>query len=460
MVTRFEGYSHEQLWHMIAALDPGTVAARATQLTAAATTIKEIGEALKRHEVRGWQGEAAQAFHDWAGRAGNATLRLSEYSATSGDWLSRAGQVMYETRGEAGVPPYDPPTAAALTANIEAARAAHNDPDAQRIAHESRTKLTTAHERAIDGLRKLAEAYEQSTTQLNKAEFPTFPPVPESFVPTGYAADQQDASRSEGPTGGAITSRDSKYAAHSALGGAPSSDPGWMSGRQPPADTMLPPSDGAGKHRAVGLGLDDVGTLQDKSLVPPASLQLDAVPVDSGGGIIPGSAIHASTLPPIGGGSAGVFPGLSAPGGKAGDTPSRDTGIVGGRPVATGDPSAGIPRGTVIGSEAMQAGGRGMGGMMGGGIHEGPSGSAPGRRLAMEPGGVVGGRQPGADDRPFTQGGSGLVRGNPGAMGHGGAGANTPGRRQGTQGGERPDYLAEDAETWQGIRRVVPPVID
>ncbi|MGW1933856.1 hypothetical protein ACWCPG_31875, partial [Streptomyces sp. NPDC001919] len=55
----------------------------------------------------------------------------------------------------------------------------------------------------------------------------------------------------------------------------------------------------------------------------------------------------------------------------------------------------------------------------------------------------------GGTARPFTPGGSGLVRG----------GSTQPGEREETK-GERPDYLVEDEETWQQGRRVAPPVID
>jgi hypothetical protein len=113
------------------------------------------------------------------------------------------------------------------------------------------------------------------------------------------------------------------------------------------------------------------------------------------------------------------------------------------------------------------------GGAMGG---VGQSGISGGRRLASETGGVVGGRpQQGGQNsaRPFTPGGSGLVRGTNANAG-GGAHAGQAGRagaipaasscanpRRDERNGERPDYLSEDEETWQqGGRRVVPPVID
>jgi hypothetical protein len=86
----------------------------------------------------------------------------------------------------------------------------------------------------------------------------------------------------------------------------------------------------------------------------------------------------------------------------------------------------------------------------------------------------VGGRpqQSGAAGaRPFTPGGSGLVRNAPddgsargGQAARGGAippNTHTGGRHSDREDAERPDYLTEDEETWQqGSRRIVPPVVD
>ncbi|MCZ0979799.1 hypothetical protein O1L60_14290 [Streptomyces diastatochromogenes] len=142
-------------------------------------------------------------------------------------------------------------------------------------------------------------------------------------------------------------------------------------------------------------------------------------------------------------------------------------GISGGRqvPSTMGRPQTGIPRSTVIGNEPTgqngqnrtgmgrgMGGAHGMGGSMGGA--SGQNGITGGCRLAGETGGVVGGKAQRAGaaggGKPFTAGGSGLVRGN----------AAKPGERE-ERNGERPDYLVEDEETWQqGNRRVAPPVVD
>ncbi|MFD5423295.1 hypothetical protein ACFWJT_35430 [Streptomyces sp. NPDC127069] len=471
--TDFEGYSHEQLLAMIASLDPETVKTRATQLADAAIALNEIGDSLKRHEVKGWEGDAADAFQEWVSRAGSATLTLGKYSDTGSQWMQHVAQTMVEV--QANTPKYDKGAAE----NLEAARKYHNDPDAQQVGQTANAKLTADHEQAVQQLTKLAQSYDWSATQLSSAEAPTFPPPPGVFAP----ADRYGNTYIDRPGGG--TSPDGSagnpaYAA-SGSGGGVSRQPDGAVGVLPQSDSSLPPTIGpAPVHpsvtpdRGVDVDLDHVATLPERIL--PSSPGLPVGPGPNGPvGNSPSGPIPPLTFPPVsgppslGGGPLPIKQPSVGIGGKVGGIPvppPRDTGIVGGRPISTGGPSAGISRGTVIGGEGPHAGGRGMPGMMGGGLG-GPQGahggSTAGRRLATEPGGVAGGRQAAAGRQPFTQGGSGLVRngsGAGGAMGHGGAGAHAPSSRRGGQRGDRPDYLAEDEETWQGGRRVVPPVID
>ncbi|MEU3772663.1 hypothetical protein AB0F11_05505 [Streptomyces sp. NPDC032472] len=479
MATNFEGFTHQQLLAMVASLDPETVKSRSTLLTEAAKTINEIGSALKKHKVEGWEGEAAHDFEDWTSRTGSATLLLGKYSAAAGKWMGEAAQTMVEVK--ANIPAYD----SSAAENYEAARKYHNDPDAQKLASESHAKLTGDHQKAIDALTKLAGSYEQSNTQIANAEIPTFPPPPGPFQPTGgYAGGSDYVSRDGG--GGASGSGGATYAPSTPRGTGPSSEPSGVPGHRP--DVTLPPTTGPAPvpvlpDHNVDVDLDHVGTLPDRTVPPVTNMPNIPGPGPSGPGpVAPMPPIGLPSLPgPTlpGGGPVSKLPPLTGPGGKfGGPTPPlpRDTGIIGGRQVTTGGPTPGLPRSTVIGTEGVQ-GGRGMGG---GGMHPGvsgphaggPGGSAAGRRLAMEPGGVIGGRQPGAVGRPvaggqpFTQGGSGLVRNTPasgagrGTMGPAGAGVNTPGNRHDQRTGDRPDYLSEDEETWQSSGRVVPPVID
>ncbi|WP_329313634.1 hypothetical protein OG723_15500 [Streptomyces sp. NBC_01278] len=482
MATNFEGYTHQQLLAMIASINPETVKTRGTDLAEAAEAIKAIGESLKKHRVKGWEGEAATAFEDWVSRTGNATLRLGEYSAAGGKWMTEAAQTMVEVKKN--MPAYDTDAAA----NLKAAHDFHHDPDAQKMGQEASSKLSGDHQKAVDALTKLAGSYDMSTTQMAKTEIPTFPPPPEDFLPPSSVGGESYIARNGGGTNGASGSGASSYTPSAPRGGG-STEQGGVSSHQP--DTSLPPTTGPTPvpglpDRDASVDLDHVATLPDKTLPPVTGLPNVPTPgpgPSGGPGLGPVAPISLppfGTPIPTGGGPGGKFqvttPPLSKAGGTGGLMP-RETGIMGGRPVTTNGPSAGIPRGTVIGQEGgQQAAGRGMGGGMhpggGSGPHGGQSGSGMGRRLAMEPGGVVGGRQSGAIGRPttggqpFTQGGSGLVRNGSGAgsargaMGHAGAGVHTPGNRRDQQGGERPDYLAEDEETWQSNDRVVPPVID
>ncbi|MEU6399003.1 WXG100 family type VII secretion target [Streptomyces cinnamoneus] len=482
-MSGFESYTHAQLYAMIAALDDEVVSAQGTQLTEAAKTIKEIGTNLKNHKVKGWEGEAAEAFQNWVNQAGNATLVLADYSEAGGKYLTQTAQVMREVKpknGTGDMPKYSASAEASLKEDLATSREYHNDPDAVQLGQQAWSKLSGDHARAVDAMNKLSGSYEQSSTQMDKATIPTFPPPPPVFVPQDYSTDME-RDRSGGGSGSVGSPEGASYPSSGTRGGS-IGETGSVSGPQPRPDTPVTsvpvPST---PDREVGVDLDTVGTLPPPT-TPPVTTTPGLPPTTGPVGPTPGPFVPPVTVPPVGGlkgpGPFGTPPGLGPypgtsgpgiPGGKVIGTPGlppRDAGITGGRPVTSTGPSSGIPRGTVIG-EGSQAG-RPMGGGLGhgaGGHYGGSQGGVPaGRRLASEPGGVMGGRQAGAVGRPiaagqpFTQGGSGLVRNGAGPVGH--AGTQTPSRRRDGQGSERPDYLTEDEETWQGTRRVAPPVID
>ncbi|MFJ9937092.1 WXG100 family type VII secretion target [Streptomyces virginiae] len=482
-MSGFESYTHAQLYAMIAALDDEVVSAQGTQLTEAAKTIKEIGTNLKNHKVKGWEGEAAEAFQNWVNQAGNATLVLADYSEAGGKYLTQTAQVMREVKpknGTGDMPKYSASAEASLKEDLATSREYHNDPDAVQLGQQAWSKLSGDHARAVDAMNKLSGSYEQSSTQMDKATIPTFPPPPGLFVPPDIGT-EIERDRSGGGSGSVSSSEGASYPSSGTRAGS-IGETGAVSGPQPRPDapvTSAPvPST---PDREVDVELDTVGTLPPPT-TPPVTTTPGLPPTTGPVGPTPGPFVPPVTVPPVGGlkgtGPFGTGPGIGPypgiggpgiPGGKVIGTPGlppRDAGITGGRPVTSTGPTSGIPRGTVIG-EGAQAG-RPMGGGMGpgaGGHYGGSQGGLPaGRRLASEPGGVMGGRQAGAVGRPiaagqpFTQGGSGLVRNGAGPVGHGGT--QTPGRRRDNQGSERPDYLTEDEETWQGTRRVAPPVID
>lgn len=228
MATDFEGYTHQQLKAMIASLDPETAKTRAAQLKKASDDIAKIAEKLKNHRVTGWEGEAAVAFQEWVGRAGNATLRLSKYSAEGSKWLTDAVQKMVEA---SKMPAYDTDAAA----NLEAARKFHNDPDSQQIRQEANSKLNADHSESVKLMKALAESYEQSSTQMNKAEIPTFPPPPKVFVPSDVDSEYGIA-RPGGSSGQGSYSGSSSYVSSAPGGNGSANEPGWVPGHPPKPD--------------------------------------------------------------------------------------------------------------------------------------------------------------------------------------------------------------------------------
>ncbi|MFJ6796454.1 hypothetical protein [Streptomyces sp. NPDC091268] len=418
MVTSFEGYPHEALSAMVDGLDPAAVEARAARLTQAAAVITEIGEALKRRELRCGEGEAARALCDWADRTGSATLRLAEYAAVGGAWLGRAAQAMYEARGAGGVPAYDPAEAAALRAHLEAARTAPGDPAVQHRADASGRRLAEDRQRAADGLRRLAEAYELSAAGLRgvEADPPAFPALPGACAGVGDAVGVGAGAGRQVFRGG---------------GGGESRGPVAEAAEAP----VAPVGGARGSVAASRAGAEEGVVRLDGAVAVTGELR----------GATPTAPAHPG-LPAHPGSGVGGMAGVAGLAGLAG-IPVRDTGITGGRPMPSGhggrtpDPGAGTGTGRGTGAGTGRSTGTARGVVIG--EEEPRTGGRPAATASPAAG------------RPFTQGGSGLVRGP-------GGGAHLPGRRPGTapRAAAGPGHLTEDEETWQTGRGLVPPVID
>ncbi|MFI2350144.1 hypothetical protein ACH492_24445 [Streptomyces sp. NPDC019443] len=487
--TDFESKTHNELLDMLEGTNAESAAQLAKKLSKAASMITQVGEGMKTHMTRVvWEGEGGQAFKDWGHKAAMATMELGKYSEGASMVLEQVATAIAQAK--AAVPKKDGSLETQAKEAQELLRAAQKTggagdmPETSKQLHTAQVEMERRRLEAADQLRKLGQTYTHSGQQIMSMPPPEFPPPPGQFVPppTAKVYDAERIGESGTRDGTGRSTADAYVSPPSREGIA--------------KPTELAPADSrhaALPDRSVDMEIDSVATLPDVHTTPPGtsgSIPPVAKP-DGPGYPLPGM------IPPTFAGNSGL-PNTSAPGGKAlpsarglvppgqagvGSRMPRE-GIVGGRPVApsTGRPTGGIPRGTVIGGEGTTARGPmgrgGMPGMHGGGAMGGvgQSGISGGRRLASETGGVVGGRpQQGGQNstRPFTPGGSGLVRGtnanagggaNAGLASRAGAippassGAN-PHRDEGN--GERPDYLSEDEETWQqGGRRVVPPVID
>ncbi|MYV38635.1 hypothetical protein GT030_07060 [Streptomyces sp. SID1328] len=506
MRTDFESMTHEQLAAMLESADMASASLLSVKLSKAATTISEIGDGLMKHvKELEWQGKAGDAFRDWGGHTASATLRLGQYAEAASEWMGTVSQAIAEAK--VSMPDVSETTRAKAaladahkTIDVAKQPGVRNDPDARKAAATAHTDATIAQDKidatreaAIQQMRKLAGAYEHSATQVNSLTPPTFAPAAGRGAPDAWWIDDEDSNLSKG----------THYAGQSSSGAAGPTVPtgGSRSSNHPAgvhhvaAATALEGTVHSGRHvpgpsEPVSLNIDSADTLPRASTPPfttatsgsalplreasPGGLLPTGLPPTfAGGGRLPGAELP-SRAPGMG--RLPQVPGLAKPIEGMPRMP-RETGIVGGRPVsATGRPANGIPRGTVIGSENGQGRapvGRAFSpGAVEGARSAGAMGGS-GRRLASETGGVLGGRsgQPGrSGGRPFTSGGSGLVRPSAKAadqaqgsqVGRTGAAARSAdSRKPQEQHGKRPDYLVEDEETWaRDGRRALPPVVD
>ncbi|MFC8711788.1 hypothetical protein ACFUCQ_17970 [Streptomyces sp. NPDC057197] len=507
--TDFESMTHEQLAALLHSANTAGASHLAVKLSKAAWTISGIGSDLMEH-VKGleWQGEGGDAFRDWGGQTASATLHLGQYAEVASRWMETVSQAIAEAKAAM---PDTSETARAKTDLADAHKTitalqqpgVHNDPDAQQAARTARSDATAAQHRidaarheAIQQLRKLAQTYEYSAQQVNSVPPPTFtPPAGRTGPDDWWSSEGKDrlsgGSRSvSGGAPGAGTHRYDTGGTSVSAGAVPSSrtvhgeTTAHVTGPhvqerqvhpEQPASLDLDGLETLPRHQALGTtgpaqppaGVPrlDVPATAQPGFAPPPFSESGAVRVPN-----PSERLAPPSRPPQAARPSGIATGR-VPG------PPRETGIVGGRPVVSGPgrSQSGVARGTVIGSNNVQ-GQTGMArGVTSGGAGAGgsPGGTVGGRRLASETGGIVGNRavqQNRGAGRPFTPGGSGLVRSSPGGEAKSGAvagrtgaathPAESAGSRKDRRQSRRPDYLVEDEETWErGERPPLPPVV-
>ncbi len=513
--TFFDGMSHEQMLAWLDQANAGVVSGAASRLEKAAADIADIAKELKvRPQWVAWKGEGADAFRTWAADLANATLRLSDFSKDSSSWLMHASDAISLAQSSI---PRDMPSA---TANLAAAKAAHNDPDAAGIASKSSAELaalTADREKvrleAASQMTKLAQSYSWSATQLNALERPKLPPPPQAFVPQDALL--LDGMADHGRSGGSGSTGSVADAGTTVAGSSGSTRSSHLQ-VAPVAAASLPHV--AGTQSVPGevtpppirTAIDSVGTLPSH-----APVENPRNPVDPG--LVRGTAPQPGPVPPLFGGGQplpvssnpavsgrapmpllGQGTGTATPLGRVPNV-TGGNGIIGGRPVlpSEGRATGSIPRGTVVGGEGTSMRGpmgqtagmanpvsRGTGvpsatarsrpvsppGGMGGGRPM-PTSGVVGGSAAQQPG-RTGGRVPGS--RAVGVGGEGsrnaITGGTAGTTRFGaGHGAAAPASRptQGTpptntrNGSGQPYGVTEDEATWQRNHRpTVPPVVD
>ncbi|MCB5167282.1 hypothetical protein LG634_20865 [Streptomyces bambusae] len=349
VTTDFEGIGRGEPARMVGAADPGAVAGCAAQLVAAADALREIGEALRRHRVDGWEGEAAEAYEDRVRRMSAAALALSDYGRTGGEWLRHAAQTLGEVRAGLGA-------------------TAGPAPEAE-------------HAEAVRQMTKLAQSYAVAAEQMDGARAPVGLVSAPVSVPgpgpgpgpaggggcggRGTASPRVgaygvgsvgEAGGSAGPLSAGSVGQPGPVAAVPAAGPEHRPLPSRPGPPGPPGTPVTPVTpvtdQDAGLH-LEGLHLDGLGT------APPTAPPDPSAPADGrpgGRASVPEPVPYGFPAPPhpYAPGPAARSSPDGADGPRYRAAPPRTPGIVGGRAVALAPPTApALPTGLVIGAEPV-----------------------------------------------------------------------------------------------------------
>ncbi|WP_459751738.1 translation initiation factor IF-2 [Streptomyces sennicomposti] len=417
--------SHEQMLAWLDQANSGEVQAAASRLATAATEIQKIGEQLKiRPQVVEWKGEGAEAFRSWANELANSALRLADFSKAAGEQLGHVSTAI--ATAQASIPR----DTKGAQANLDAATAAHNDPDSAAIRAKSASELAAlkanqekVRQEAADQMRKLAQSYQASSTHMNTLERPKFPPPPAAIRPP------RDGESSEltRPGGGTESTPKGVHSGGSsgpaALGGAGATSPQHHnvvvpSGHHSEPSKSVPslPESGSPDHvrpsaptPSSHVAVDSVGTLPDTHQQPPTGpTGVSPTPTRPD----PGPVLPTTTsIPPMAGGTARL-PSTSGPVGKpfgGGRVPGQSgpgpVSSVSSRRVMGAGPGSGraLPfadgaTGRAVSGAQQPVSGRGV---SSGGSGSGITGGRPsttsgaGRPTGRVPGGVIGGEPAG-----------------------------------------------------------------
>ncbi|MCZ4100241.1 WXG100 family type VII secretion target [Streptomyces sp. H39-C1] len=473
----FDARSHEEMLAMVKDADPGALTALSQKLLAAHAAIDSIGSDLNtRVAYVDWQSDGGDAFKEWGKSIAKSTLSLAEYSRSAGDTLAVAAETLLAVKRD--MPPV-PADAKSMVDLYRTDLVAQHDPDGKLANQQAVTHLERAREGAVDQMNKLALAYKYSASVISAQEPPTFQPVPARILPKDNRRSDLTAVPIDGSGSSAEGSgRESSDTAASKTHLHAGSD---RSNLGPIPTRSVAPADLAGSPAAVsadpGTHIASAGTttpVAPASSTPlthhPSGVAGDVpssrtfVPPDTGSGAPPFSSgpngrVNAGTpsprLPQAAGSPAGRGPsnGLRL-------RPVGESGIHGGQATVRGTTSSRmIPKGNVVGAEGADRRSP-MGGIHGTGSGEqggtrGSSGSSM-RRLAGQPGGIVGGtrRQGAAIPDTFAQGATNQAgRTSTGGTAPSGVSAITgravpnsgkAGEKKQRRNSRRPDYLIED----------------
>ncbi|MFE6490485.1 hypothetical protein [Streptomyces sp. NPDC057748] len=504
--TSFEGFDLNAMIDLIEHSNPEHLEQAGEALTDAKRAIvkaaDELGDFIKAVD---WEGESGTAFRDWGNGLVAHARKLGDFAETAGIQITVAGTGLASVRNS--LPPRDTRLDPKPVEKIEAPKRVEGNPE-----YAAALKVEKHRQEAINQANRLASYYAVSEETLAAQAPPRFEKKLDIEMPRpgGYV---RPDSTSGGSSAGSETFRNSTTQGHSErIATAGTGTPGVTSNRAaiealgaatapgtsisteidsvsaPPAPVTVPdafptPSTanptGPSTSTTPPAMNEFVNPVMGGSRRSVSSTEFPRAtgqpgksgPTSSGPATTGRAGTPVGRPPMVGGGPSSGTPGRPGGGGSQPPAAGR-TGMTGGRPV-TGSPArnskspgpstgraraivGGTPQRTVPGAGAP-GGTRGVprGTVIGAGGTNGVS--RPGGRVTPSSKGIVGTPRgatgSGSGARGFSAGGTGLVRGP--------AGRRDSDNEDQNDGTTRPDYLAEDRETWEAGRRgTAPPVIE
>ncbi|MEV8454230.1 hypothetical protein AB0467_16055 [Streptomyces sp. NPDC052095] len=504
--TSFEGHDLNAMIDLIEHSNPENLEEAGEALLKARRAISkaanDLGDFIKDVD---WEGESGTAFRDWGKGLVAHALRLGDFAETAGIQITVAGTGLASVRKS--LPPRDTRLVRKTVKEIGLPGQIDSNPE-----YAAAVKVERDRQEAINQANRLASYYAVSEETLAAQAPPRFEKQLDVAMPRPEGYIRPD-SASGGSSAGSETFRNSTAQGHServatahpgtpdvtgnraaieALGTAPA--PGADISTKidtvsaPPAPVTLPDTSPApSTAHPTGPTTSTTPPAMNEFVNPvvggsrrsmPSTEFPRAIgqpgksgPTSSGPSMAGRTGTPVGRPPMVGGGPGSGTPGRPGGGGSQQPAAGR-TGVTGGRPV-TGTPAStprssgpstgraraivggtpqrivpnagtpegtrGVPRGTVIGAGGTN-----------GAPRPGGRGTPSSKGIVGTPRGAAGS---GSAARGFTAGGTGLVRGP--------AGRRNSDNEDQNSGTTRPDYLAEDRETWEAGRRgTAPPVIE
>ncbi|MGW1282144.1 hypothetical protein ACWD4N_00055 [Streptomyces sp. NPDC002586] len=306
--TNFENHQLNEMKDMVDSASPEHLEDAGKALWEARDAINAAAEELSGHIGRiDWHGEAATAFHTWAGNLVTNAYALGDYADNVGTHITAASTGLVSVRKS--MPPRD----TRLTP-----MGVHDFPMVTQVAgnkdYQAAVTVEKHRQEAINQMNRLASYYAVTEESLRGEQAPTFGKMPDMGVPKADPTSQAPWEGSDGgsslPAMNAAAGDIGTTRHHSAVApSGPQSAETLDSGKKP-HDVATVPDQRPDPSQHVGTVIDSAHTLPPGTVKPTVPVTPPTSPAPGGGGGGPIPPFPTAPMPPtvempVGRGGAG-----------------------------------------------------------------------------------------------------------------------------------------------------------